>query len=126
MRSKLKLLSDTFRFQDSFHGIPIKQGTWGSDIEIKEFLNYAFDLQNNTRLQIDIFLGIDGWGMQFFNQRGERGKVQEWIDQRNIPYTTQRTPYWRLILVMDEQIPYEADIGYVYDWSVNILRRILP
>jgi hypothetical protein len=126
MRGKLKMLSDALRIQDSFYGLPLKQGTWSSDTQVKEFLSYAFDLQNRTSIQIDIFLDIGGWGMQFFNQRGERGKVQEWIDQRSIPYTVQMRPLWRLILVMDERIPYEADIGYVYDWSMNLLRRILP
>lgn len=126
MRRKLKSLAAILSVQDSFPGISVRPGTWSSGTETKEFLNYAFDLQNKTSLQIDIFLDSNGWGMQFFNQHGDKNKIREWIDQRQIRYHVQLKPIWRLLLVMDEPIPYEADIGQVYDWAMDVLHRIMP
>lgn len=122
MRDRLNALAEALQLER--RSSRVKKGAWADPNSPMEFLTYTIDFGPNLAIQIDIFVNLSGWYMQFFGKRGDKHVAQEIIDHRAIPYRIQKKP-WRLVYT-GPSLPYEAPIDQLYYWASEIVYRLAP
>lgn len=122
MRDRLNALAEALQFER--RSSRVKKGSWSDLNSPMEFLTYTIDFGPNLAIQIDVFVNLSGWYMQFFGKRGDKHFAQEVIDSRGIPYRIQKKP-WRLVYT-GPFLPYEVPIDHLYHWASDITHRLVP
>lgn len=123
MRGRLRQLAETLELER--HGSRVTPGYWSPpNAAAMEFLFYTIEIKPQCLLQIDIFIDLSGWHIQFWNRRGERQLVQQMIKEQEIPYRIQQKPVWRLVYT-GPCPPFEADIRDLHQWVTDVTRRLM-
>ncbi len=125
IRSKLKSLQHLIAIENPQSQMLTAGGLWRPEVYPVDFLSYTLPITNTATLQADIALSLTGWRIQFFNRRGARTVVQEWLRTRNLTCRIQMQP-WRLLLEEPNPPQYEAEISVVFNWIMPILQKMQP
>lgn len=121
MRKRLQMVQNIIGIPQEF--IPNEKRS--ETTEVKEVLAYTKRLDKSTFLKIEVCLDITGWTIQFSKSesKGDRWKIQQVLDDLQIPYTTEDNP-WRLIFE-GERLEYHTDARYVADWALQVISPII-
>ncbi|WP_159790801.1 PD-(D/E)XK nuclease family protein [Sodalinema gerasimenkoae] len=123
MRQRLNQLAETLELER--HDSRVTQGySSPPTAAVMEFLFYTIDINPQCVLQIDIFIDLSGWHMQFWNRRGERQRVQHMMIEQDIPHRVQQKPVWRLVYT-GPCPPFEADISELHPWVTEVTNQLI-
>ena len=122
MLQRLNRLADVLQLDQQ--NSKVKRGYWSPSNAAMEFLIYTIDINAQFMLQIDIFVQLSGWYMQFWNRKGDRHVVQQIISNHQIPHRIQHKPVWRVVYT-GPCPSFETDVSDLRDWVAEVTDKLL-
>ncbi len=127
MRYKVKQIK-TLLSEKVLSPYPIKtQGLWQPKVELVAVTYCHFHLSEILSLQVDVCLTLDGWYMEFFNGKGSRDEIRQWITERKIEVeelVDASGSLWRL-RYKSERFPYNSELGKVFEWAFAVIEKLV-
>jgi hypothetical protein len=125
MRRKVKQLETMLYFEEFPSPYPIKHGLWRPRTGLVDAIWGYFRLSESLALQVDLSVNLDGWNLQFYNGKGSKQEIEQWIAARKIKTETGQSSSWRLQYVGDTSIPYDASPEMICEWASSVIKILL-
>jgi len=123
IQRKVKQVGEIVAIEMLSSDYPIKSDFWLPPTGVIAAVWYQIILSNALTLQMDVLLSLDGWHTQFFNKRGKRQEVEQWVKRRGFQVEAAKQAPWRLVEI--EKLPYETEPEIIRDRTLNTLRKLV-
>jgi hypothetical protein len=123
MRKKVNQLKAAVTFEDIY---PIQSGLWRSSKDLIDVIWYTVKIDDTLWIQFDVYLTPTGWKIHFWNRKGSKKQVEQWLQNQGIKVVETNTGnIWRLVYNGVENIkPYEAELEDVTRWTIDMFDRL--
>jgi hypothetical protein len=118
-------LKESITFEDIIY--PIQSGLWRSSKDLIDVIWYTVKIDDAILwIQFDVYLTPTGWKIHFWNRKGSRKQVEQWLQSRKIDVIETNTGnIWRLVYNGTDNIkPYEAELEDVRRWTLDMFERL--
>jgi hypothetical protein len=125
MRKKVNQLKESVTFEDII--CPIQSGLWRSSKDLIDVIWYTVKIDDAILwIQFDVYLTPTGWKIHFWNRKGSRKQVEQWLQSQKIDVVETNTGnIWRLVYNGADNIkPYEAELEDVRRWTLDMFERL--
>jgi PD-(D/E)XK nuclease superfamily len=125
MRKKVNQLKESVTVENITY--PIQSGLWRSSKDLIDVIWYTVKIDDALFwIQFDVYLTPTGWKIHFWNRKGSRKQVEQWLQSRGIEVVETNTGnIWRLVYNGTDNIkPYEAELEDVRKWTLDMFDRL--
>jgi PD-(D/E)XK nuclease superfamily len=123
MRKKVSQLKEAVAFENIY---PIQSGLWRSSKDLIDVIWYTVKIDDALWIQFDVYLTPTGWKMHFWNRKGSRKQVEQWLQAQEINVVEINIGnIWRLVYNGADNIkPYAAELDDVRRWAIDMFDRL--
>ncbi len=125
MRKKVNQLKESVTFEGITY--PVQSGLWRSPKDLIDVIWYTIKIDDALLwIQFDVYLTPTDWKIHFWNRKGSRKQVEQWLQSQEIDVVETNTGnFWRLVYNGTDNIkPYEAELEDVRKWTLNMFDRL--
>jgi hypothetical protein len=124
MRKKVNQLKEAVTFDEI--NCPIQSGLWRSTKDLIDVIWHTVKIDDTLWIQFDVYLTPIGWKIHFWNRKGSRKQVEQWLQSQGIKVVETNTGnIWRLVYNDADNIkPYEAELEEVRKWTLDMFDRL--
>jgi PD-(D/E)XK nuclease superfamily len=125
MRMKIQQLKEVVDLEDIVY--PVQSGLWRSSKDLIDVIWYTVKIDEALLwIQFDVYLTPVGWKIHFWNRKGSRKQVEQWLQSQRIEFVeTNAGNIWRLVYNGTENTkPYEAELEDVRRWTLDMFERL--
>jgi hypothetical protein len=122
---KIQQLKEVVDLEDI--ACPVQSGLWRSSKDLIDVIWYTVKVDEALLwIQFDVYLTPAGWKMHFWNRKGSRKQVEQWLQSQRIEFVeTNAGNIWRLVYSGTENNkPYEAELEDVRRWTLDMFERL--
>jgi PD-(D/E)XK nuclease superfamily len=125
MRMKIQQLKEVVDLEGIAY--PVQSGLWRSSKDLIDVIWYTVKIDESLLwIQFDVYLTPAGWKMHFWNRKGSRKQVEQWLQSQKIEFVETNTGnIWRLVYSGTENNKsYAAELEEVRRWTLDMFERL--
>uniref|UniRef100_UPI00286DC02A hypothetical protein n=1 Tax=Chamaesiphon sp. VAR_69_metabat_338 TaxID=2964704 RepID=UPI00286DC02A len=125
MRMKIQQLKEVIDLEGIAY--PVQSGLWRSSKDLIDVIWYTVKIDEALLwIQFDVYLTPVGWKIHFWNRKGSRKQVEQWLQSKRIEVVETNTGnIWRLVYNGTENTKlYEAELEDVRRWTLDMFERL--
>ncbi len=125
MRMKIQQLKEVVELEGIAY--PVQSGLWRSSKDLIDVIWYTVKINESLLwIQFDIYLTPAGWKIHFWNRKGSRKQVEQWLQSQKIEFVeTNAGNIWRLVYSGTENNKsYAAELEDVRRWTLDMFDRL--